>query len=37
MRAFFGLLLLLIFAGSVSGCVIEEPGGWGWHHHHHDY
>jgi hypothetical protein len=37
MRAFCGLLLLILVAGSVSGCVIEEPGGWGWHHHHHEY
>jgi hypothetical protein len=36
MRAFCGLLLLILVAGSVSGCVVEGPGGWGWHHHHHD-
>jgi hypothetical protein len=36
MRAFCGLFLLILVAGSVSGCVVEGPGGWGWHHHHHD-
>jgi hypothetical protein len=37
MRALCGLFLLILVAGSVSGCVVEAPGGWGWHHHHHDY
>ena len=31
MRAIFGLRLLILVAGSISGCVVEEPGGWGWH------
>lgn len=35
MRALCGLFLLILVAGSVSGCVVEGPGGWGWHHHHH--
>jgi hypothetical protein len=37
MRAIFGLFLLILMAGSVAGCVVEEPGGWGWHHHHYDH
>jgi len=37
MRTIIGLLVLSLMAGSVAGCVVEEPGGWGWHHHHHYY
>jgi hypothetical protein len=36
MRVIFGLSLLILAAGSISGCVVEQPGGWGWHHHHYD-
>ena len=35
MRAIFGLFLLILVGGSLTGCVIEEPGG--WHHHHYDH
>ena len=37
MRALCGLFLLILVAGSVSGCVVEGPGGWGWHSYHHHY
>jgi hypothetical protein len=33
MRTILGLFLLILIGASVSGCVIEEPGG--WHHYHH--
>jgi hypothetical protein len=34
MNRIFAILLLILVAGSVGGCVIEGPGG-GWHHSHH--
>jgi hypothetical protein len=33
MRVIFQVFLLILLAGSIAGCVIEEPGG--WHHYHH--
>jgi hypothetical protein len=36
MRTIFAFVLLILVAGTVSGCVVE-PGGWGWHHHHDGY
>jgi hypothetical protein len=33
MNRLVGIILLMFVGVSVSGCVIEEPGG--WHHHPH--
>jgi hypothetical protein len=31
---FVALIALLLAGGMLSGCVIEEPGGYGHHHYH---